>query len=176
MAWVGRKYIDRGFTIVELLIVIVVIAILAAIIIVAYNGIQARAQQSKVTSNLTQLQKAIDTARTIQNKPLYNITGNSGTAYGCTIKSNGTDLAALPKTDTCWVDYLNTLNAISAASGANVRGLTDPWGRPYYIDENENQDNNGSCTKDVIGSFKQPFVTGWTYNNGILLSNVYAGC
>ena len=32
----------RGFTIVELLIVIVVIAILAAISIVAYNGIQAR--------------------------------------------------------------------------------------------------------------------------------------
>jgi prepilin-type N-terminal cleavage/methylation domain-containing protein len=46
--------IDRtkqtGFTIVELLIVIVVIGILAAITIVAYNGIQQRAQNSKTTS------------------------------------------------------------------------------------------------------------------------------
>ena len=33
---------SRGFTIVELLIVIVVIAILAAITVVAYNGIQNR--------------------------------------------------------------------------------------------------------------------------------------
>lgn len=35
---------EKGFTIVELLIVIVVIAILVAIVIVAYNGIQNRAR------------------------------------------------------------------------------------------------------------------------------------
>jgi prepilin-type N-terminal cleavage/methylation domain-containing protein len=44
------KMKDRGFTIVELLIVIVVIAILAAITIVAYNGITNRA---KDTNNKT---------------------------------------------------------------------------------------------------------------------------
>lgn len=40
----------RGFTIVELLIVIVVIAILAAITIAVYNGIQQRAKTSVVTN------------------------------------------------------------------------------------------------------------------------------
>lgn len=39
----GRK----GFTIVELLVVIVVIAILAAITVVSYNGIRASAEKSQ---------------------------------------------------------------------------------------------------------------------------------
>lgn len=47
----GRQK-NFGFTIVELLIVIVVIAILAAIVIVAYNGIQNRANDSAVQSDL----------------------------------------------------------------------------------------------------------------------------
>lgn len=50
----------RGFTIVELLIVIVVIAILAAISFVAYNGIQVRSQISSINSTLQQINKAIN--------------------------------------------------------------------------------------------------------------------
>ena len=50
---------SQGFTIVELLIVIIVIGILAAITIVAYNGVQSRAQVSAVSSALTQAAKKI---------------------------------------------------------------------------------------------------------------------
>ena len=44
------KTTKKGFTIVELLIVIVVIGILASITVVAYNGVQKRAQNSAIMS------------------------------------------------------------------------------------------------------------------------------
>jgi prepilin-type N-terminal cleavage/methylation domain-containing protein len=46
---------QTGFTIVELLIVIVVIAILAAITVVAYNGIQDRANDAAVQNDLSMI-------------------------------------------------------------------------------------------------------------------------
>jgi type II secretion system protein G len=50
----------RGFTIVELLVVIVVIAILAAITIVAYNGVQQRGRDSNRKSSVAAIQKALE--------------------------------------------------------------------------------------------------------------------
>ena len=55
----GKANEQRGFTIVELLIVIVVIAILAGIVIVAYNGIQQRARVAAATSAAQQASKKI---------------------------------------------------------------------------------------------------------------------
>lgn len=52
-----RQY---GFTIVELLIVITVIAILAAITIVAYNGVQERAQNARKISDIKGVQRLIE--------------------------------------------------------------------------------------------------------------------
>lgn len=51
------KESQKGFTIVELLIVIVVIGILAAIVIVAFNGVQARANTTAAKSAASTIQK-----------------------------------------------------------------------------------------------------------------------
>ena len=154
--------IKKGFTIVELLIVIVVIAILAAISVVAYNGIQDRAKQSQIKSDLRSLDAAVKAARINRSTALRHITGSNASGGSCWSKPDGTDLAALDKnTDGCWVAYRSALSTISAASGMNVNGLVDPWGRPYYIDENEDEPV-GSCRDDNYGVYSRPFTTGQT--------------
>lgn len=54
---------QTGFTIVELLIVIVVIGILAAITIVAYNGIQTRAQNTQRINEIQNWKKIFEVYR-----------------------------------------------------------------------------------------------------------------
>ena len=129
---------SKGFTIVELLIVIVVIAILAAITIVAYNGIQQRAHTSSAKTAASSLRKKIEayaafnnayptfysTAGTITNT-LNNIADTSLTGTGIALK--GSALTSAPSTD-------STLDLkLCAAVASLTSGSTVPTGFVVYI-------------------------------------------
>lgn len=83
------RQLSKGFTIVELLIVIVVIAILAAITVVAYNGIQDRARATQMASGMGQYAKAL--ANHVALNGAYPTSAASG-ALACfdgTVNCNG---------------------------------------------------------------------------------------
>lgn len=107
----------HGFTIVELLIVIVVIGILAAITIVAFNGVQQRAQATKMTSAVEKYAKALAIYRTNENA--YPITTSQG--IGC-----------FDGTVSCWG---SANQAASTALLAGVRTVmpSAPLDLPYRI-------------------------------------------
>lgn len=144
----------RGFTIVELLIVVVVIAILAAITIVGYNGIQSRAKDAKTNSDIATYQKAITIARNNTGKVLKDITLSTYSLSNCVSAAgnpDGTEPRDLPKTHGCWVAYYSNLTRIGDAAGMNLDGLRagDNRGNPYGLDENEGE----TCSSDALFLF-----------------------
>ena len=100
---------DKGFTIVELLVVIVVIGILAAITIVAYNGVQNRAKATANNAN----------AQEVQNKAeIYAADAGNGVypSNGTTFKTF-TDTSALSSA-------VKTVLTTTAPSASNPSGIT----------------------------------------------------
>lgn len=79
---------QKGFTIVELLIVIVVIGILAAITIVAYNGIQTKARNQQMVAAASQAYKAIS-AYVVDNGSYPSSTSVSCVGSGYPIDTTG---------------------------------------------------------------------------------------
>jgi prepilin-type N-terminal cleavage/methylation domain-containing protein len=101
-----------GFTIVELIIVIVVVAVLAAIVIVAYNGIQNRANETSVTADLRNISKQvelhkinlghypstteIDTLKIKVNKAAYGVNPTGATGFYC-VNSDGSKFSIVTR-------------------------------------------------------------------------------
>ena len=109
----------KGFTIVELLIVIVVIGILAAITIVAYNGIQTSARDAQRKTDIGNIAKALH---------IHNVNNGNyvGAASGCGSTGGGNGWLGL--------DYdgaTTTLKSIAQClvdSGSMSKELRDPSG------------------------------------------------
>lgn len=112
---------QKGFTIVELLIVIVVIAILAAITVVAYNGIQSRTKIASVNTDLKSIKTAMLMYRTD-----YGTLPNNADWY------SGTTMPPTSRWSTEIVANLKNLKYIQTS------GLEqDPWGQYYFYDNND---------------------------------------
>lgn len=70
---------EKGFTIVELLIVIVVIGILAAITIVAFNGVQQRARDTTAKSDASSILKVAEAYNARETSTGYPTAANQFT-------------------------------------------------------------------------------------------------
>lgn len=82
----------RGFTIVELLVVIVVVAVLAAISVIAYNGIQGRARDAQRIQDMKTIQKALELYKVTHGG--YPPTIVTPDAAGWELSTNGAFLPA----------------------------------------------------------------------------------
>lgn len=90
------KIKDRGFTIVELLIVIIVIGILATLVLIAYSNVQAQARDTKRQSNAASLRDASAGYKIASTTGYYprNTTGGTDFQTDITTAANYTNSVA----------------------------------------------------------------------------------
>lgn len=110
-----------GFTIVELLIVIVVIGILATIMIVAFNGVQARSRTATVNSDLQTIEKAMLMYRAQHGTLPLSADWYSGTT--------------MPPTSRWATEIIAGLKSEKIISTPGLE--KDPWGQYYWYDNND---------------------------------------
>lgn len=106
-----------GFTIVELLIVIVIIAILATIVVVAYNGIQNRANDVAVQSDINNAAKVLQ---------IYKV-NNGAFPTGTTPTETGNAL------DPLGLKFSRGAYISDAQNGSNVFYVSDAQGAEFAI-------------------------------------------
>jgi prepilin-type N-terminal cleavage/methylation domain-containing protein len=114
----------RGFTIVELLIVIVVIGILAAVTIVAYNGISQRATASALQSSLAQANKKLElymaenSAYPADLATFQSLLGSTGsTSFQYSVNNSASPKTYCVTATTGTTSYNSSSTATTAVSG-----------------------------------------------------------
>lgn len=131
----------RGFTIIELLVVISIIGLLASVVLVAVNNTRQKGKIAKVAADFHQIQTQIDIIRDQQNKTMLQITGSG--CSDCSFRdglSVNSHAAALVILGNSWKNL--------GLKGSPL----DPWGSPYLMDENEYEGGSSDCRYDQLFS------------------------
>ncbi|MFS8118953.1 MAG: type II secretion system protein [Microcoleus sp.] len=83
---------QRGFTIVELLIVIVVIGILAALVLNSFAGVQAKARDTERDTDIKALSTQLEVFYSQAGNGSYPSNGTGGIAYGAAALAGATSV------------------------------------------------------------------------------------
>ncbi len=153
MKWAKR---NTGFTIVELLIVVVVIAILAAITIVAFNGIQQRATNSALLSDIEQAVKKLETQKVSSSTELYPADQTASgiqASNGATITYlyNATSNTYCVQIVKAAVSYFATNTQTKATAGTcSTYGLLGWWNLNGDTNDSSGNGNTGTTTNTTL--------------------------
>lgn len=158
----SMKLMQKGFTLVELLIVVIILAILAAIVIPQFSSATTDAQESALDSNLNALRSAIDLYRVQHNGKYPGQVAATGAT--CTVGSAGTGAINTAQA------VIDQLTKYSSASGTTCSGADPTTLLGPYLRKGVPADpitNSAAIAVATAGTPLAPAAAtgGWAYDN-----------
>lgn len=158
----SMKLMQKGFTLVELLIVVIILAILAAIVIPQFSSATTDAQESALDSNLNALRSAIDLYRVQHNGKYPGQVAATGAT--CTVGSAGTGAINTAQA------VIDQLTKFSSASGTTCSGADPTTLLGPYLRKGVPADpitNSAAIAVATAGTPLAPAAAtgGWAYDN-----------
>jgi prepilin-type N-terminal cleavage/methylation domain-containing protein len=161
---------NKGFTIVELLIVIVVIGILATITIVAFNGIQTRARTATILSDLNGSVKTLELANVTGGAYpatllAANLRFSSGTSYSYNYNT-GNNVYCLSATNGTTTYSVTTSSTAPQIGDCTTAGLVGWWKLNGNANDSSTGGNNGIVTSATLATGQNTQANGAYAFNG----------
>jgi prepilin-type N-terminal cleavage/methylation domain-containing protein len=168
--------VKQGFTLIELLIVITIIGVLASLTLASYGGAQAKARDGVRKSDLSQMKRALELAKSdCQGAAYYPFLGGANgvaayTALGTYLSD--TDLKYIssaptdPKNTAPWqYAYANSATAATVCPAADGTGnLTITGGDNYalWVTLERTSDADGTASRTKCNGKPVPSGGTWT--------------
>lgn len=167
------KSIQKGFTLVELLIVVIILAILAAIVVPQFASSTDDAKVSSLDSTLAAMRGAISLYKQ-QHTGFPTASASTGGGTDCTGVTGAAVGTGAINTEAAFLDqlayYSNAAGATCTARGANNEFPFGPYIQKREIPLNAITDSKALATivtAGVLGmvSTATPVGLGWKYDN-----------
>ena len=150
---------EKGFTLVELLVVIAILAILASVSVVGYMGFTAKAKQSNAVTELTQVKTVITT----------NLLDGKKGKFEYVVGSDDSKLYIYNLSESALNETEKDVSTELKNQFSDLKGLKGTFTATFAAEDLDNGSvNNDANVSKIVYTYEENVTATWTIATGVI--------